>query len=56
MISTAGTSAMSRDAVERGPGSEVASASVMLLLLHGDRPGLLVTPEWNIQGPPAVRV
>jgi hypothetical protein len=37
-------------------GCEVAPESVMLLLLHGDRPGSLVTPERNIQGPPVVRV
>ena len=33
-----------------GPGS------VMLLLLHGDRPGPMVTPEWNTRGSPVVQV
>ena len=56
MISTLGTSAMSRETVDTGSGCEVAPGSVMLLLLLGDRPGLLVTPERNTRGYPVVQV
>jgi hypothetical protein len=65
MISTLGTSAMSRDTVDNGSGRlssgagaecEVESTSVMLLLLHGDRPGPAVTPERNTRGWPVVQV
>jgi hypothetical protein len=47
---------MSLDAVEGAFGCELETGAAMLLLLHSDRLGLVVIPEWNISGFLVVRV